>query len=1086
MAETLEDKAPPDIPRQGSSRALVHQGSLKTFSLQRLGSSHKRLVAATTGPEQSQAKLADVVKAEQAELTSTTRSEIVHAFLSDFDQGLTKEEFAIRLQLHGLNELEKPPPTSLLRMLFDQLSDLLVILLIVSCCVSFIFGNYVAGAAILFIIILNATIGVVQENKAGKALEALESMSSDKAEVVRNGVPTVVDSKFLVPGDIVNLATGQKIPADIRLISAHGLVSAEMALTGESEGVLKDADYVFSPEAKHSGEAPESHLTSENMVYMGCVILDGRGKGLVVRTGMSTRMGKIAKLLNEAEAGLSPLQEKLEKLGKILGILSIMISVCILVIGILTERTPDPGSEQPYYLQMIIVAVSLVVAAVPEGLPAAVTITLAMGMQRMANKNAIIRRLHSVETLGSATVICSDKTGTLTAGVMTTVKLFFSGSTYSVSGEGYTPNGVFTLESDESQIKPNIDSGVGLLLLSGALCCNATLQMGSDGKYECLGNTSDRSIIVAAAKASILAPDVNKEYPRTKENTFSSIRKMMSVVFENSKTHRQRFPTNESVASHVAIVKGAPNVVLAQCNSQIVNNASGDPVIQYLHSSQREAITNVIDGYSSAALRVLAVAFRTYSSAPNDDSAEVVETDLIFVGLFASTDPERKEVIPAIAAAHNASVRVCMITGDYVKTAKAIAENIGLIPKGSPATAALDCEEIREIGNRIDALELQLKSKDTLKSDHTGIHEALATEFSRIDAITAVADVYARAKPEDKITIVKSLQRQGHCCAMTGDGVNDAPALKQANIGIAMGITGTDVAKAASAMILTTDNFASIVMAIEEGRTIYSNISKFIFYLLSTNIAEVMLIFVTTCVGMPVPLNAVQILWLNLTTDGAPAISLAIEKTDPGTMFRPPRRRNEPLIDRFMWVGISVQTIVLTTMCVIVYGTGLQWFAGGDFWGKGIDSESHNTNLSKLNGYKEAQTMTILYICTSELLRAYTCRSQRVSLYEMGFFSNKYMHLSVLVSLSLTWFVALVPPFQDIFGMRYISEVKGYALVVGLAFVPAVIDELTKIVLRVVRFGETPSLRRSHIVAVPSSVAINVAPTTKRNVISQQ
>lgn len=992
-------------------------------------------------------------KAEYNSFTHVGVEEVIHNFGVDPKAGLSTLEADQRLMEHGLNELTKPPPKPLWKLFLEQFQDLLVILLIVASLISLGLGEYAAASVIIIIIVANAVLGVVQEARAGKALDALESMAAPKASVIRDGKVLSVESSMLVPGDLVIMDLGAKVPADIRLIESQGLLSNEMAMTGESEPVKKDAAHVCGrildeekSDDKIEKKKKEDALTDPNMVYMGCAVQDGRGRGIVVKTGMQTKMGEIAHLMNTATKGASPLQEKLDKLGVKLGLASILVSLIVFVVGVTSGRGATEDNMSDRVLEMLLVAVSLTVAAVPEGLPACVTITLAVGMKEMVKKNALIRNLHSVETLGSASVICTDKTGTLTAGQMTAKQLWFNGRTFFITGAGFDPHGrVIPLEADrrneaavEAASKELAGGRHELPILLSVLCSNAQLQYDDEKQvWDCVGNSSERPLVVAGEKVGFNKERLSKEYQRFAENPFNSARKMMSVLVGVKKENEHLFESG----SHMSVVKGAPNVVLKNCNYVMTDDG-----VKKISEDEKALILDQIDHFSSQALRVLAIAYGQNRS-PDATGADDLEQDLVLSGLVASIDPEREEVKDSVEKAYNAGIRVVMITGDYVKTAKAIAENIGILPRGSPEAKAVDCAVIREHGDKIARLEEQLEGA----VNKVEVQQQLDRVLSSLDAITLYADVYARAKPVDKITIVRSLQRQGNICSMTGDGVNDAPALKQANIGVAMGITGTDVAKASADMVLTDDNFCSIVEAIEQGRTIYANITKFVFYLLSTNVSEVLLILFSTAVlGVVSPLVPIQILWMNLTTDGAPAIALAIENTEPGIMDQGPRPKSEPLLEKVMLTGIAIQTFTLTSLAVGLYVIGLHHHVG--VW------NGENKWISKDEqdeGIRKAQTMIIIFIVFAELLRAYTCRSLRESIFRMGIFSNQWMQKATGISIVATLIVAHTPGLMGAFGMEYLDGTS-WALVLCFSIIPAIVDEVTKLIYRMTDFGKRP------------------------------
>jgi P-type Ca2+ transporter type 2C len=987
---------------------------------------------------------------------TSSKEDIVHQLGSHITKGLGDDEAKIRLAQYGPNELEKEPPRPMWKLFVDQFTDLLVIMLIVSSIVSMALGQYPAAVTIMVIVLANAILGVVQEAKASAALDELENLAAPDSTVIRDGRQVVVPTSELVVGDIVLLATGRKIGADMRLVSAESLEVEEIIFTGESEPIKKEADFVGTAKGDEappkstdtdSKQQKEERLDFRNIVYMGCSITDGHGMGVVVKTGMDTQMGEIATLLAGAEKGGSPLQEKLQKMGVKLGLASILISVVVFIIGVTTERGADPADDNPVWLQMLLVAVSLTVASVPEGLPACVTITLAIGMRHMAEKNALIRNLHSVETLGSASVICTDKTGTLTAGRMTAVRMFYKGVVYRMTGIGYDPTGHVVPETVDPKYQDHVEAAANELqkadpeynfpLEAAVMCSNAELQWqeeeketGRPGYWEAVGNASERPLVVALRKTGVTEQDVKDAYPRLHENPFSSKRKMMSTLSDVSNSGREAF----SDCKFASTVKGAPNFILNNCTRMQTPDGVKD-----MTDEDRAELLETVDYFSSKAYRVLAVAYKTFDTEP-EKSDSAMEHDLTFSALIASIDPEREAVTPSIAKAHNAGIRVVMITGDYVKTAKAIAENIHLLPPQADEGRAIDCQQIRDFQIQLDAVAAKVEANGgnetaDLRAEREEIEDVL-------DRLTAYADVYARAKPADKITIVRSLQRQGNVCSMTGDGVNDAPALKQANIGVAMGITGTDVAKGAADMVLTDDNFVSIVEAIEEGRTIYANITKFVYFLLSTNVAEVFTILIAIIMGLQSPLLPMQILWLNLATDGAPAVALAIERTEPGTMQEGPRRKEEPLIEKVMITGIVIQTFVLTTLTLATYIIGLKWNTGK--W-----------NGNDPDGVKHARTMTILYIVFAELLRAYGSRSLRESIFTIGPFSNKWMQWAVGVSIVGTVFVTHVPGVMDLFEVKYMSG-REWAWVLCMSPVPLIVDECTKWVYRYTGFGRRP------------------------------
>ena len=925
--------------------------------------------------------------------------EILEQLATPADTGLTTEEASQRLEQYGPNQLREAPPVTFWQMLWQQFNNFVVILLVVACIISAVLGEYVEAAAILAIVVLNATLGVIQERRAEQALAALRKLAAPDAQVIRNGSRQVIPSLELVPGDVVLLEAGNYVPADIRLLEAINLRIEEAALTGESVPVQKDASLRL--------EADIPLGDRKNTAFMGTLVTYGRGKGIVVSTGMFTQIGFIAEMLQSVEQEPTPLQIRLDQLGKTLGWAALTLCGLVFVIGML--RGYDP-------LDMFLLAVSLAIAAVPEGLPAVVTISLALGMREMIKHHALIRRLSSVETLGSATTVCSDKTGTLTQNEMTVTRLWVDGKFIQVTGGGYSPVGEFAVDGRVAPVM-GFPAALTALWVAG-LNNDAELEVSgtSDGKttYRMVGDPTEGAMIVAVAKAGVRAADLNKAYPRVQEVPFDSIRKRMITV------HRLQEPRPEDISPfydndkrewYAITVKGAPDLVLELCT----HYQKMDDRVVPLDEVQRLRILAANDAMTQDALRVLAMAYRVVPDLPEEIEAGALEQDLVFAGLIGMIDPPRPEVPPALEKGRQAGIRTVMITGDYPNTARAIAESIGLL---EPGHQVLTGPEL----NRMD--------DETLKRE------------------VAFTDVFARVSPEHKMRIVEALRARDQVVAMTGDGVNDAPAIKRANIGIAMGITGTDVAKESADMVLTDDNYVSIISAVEQGRIIYANIRKFVFFLLSSNVAEIMIIFLATLAGLPTPLTVIQLLWLNLLTDGAPALALAMEKGDPDVMKRPPRPAREPIINRTMQLGILVQTIAQTGVTLAAFALGLLWhLTAGDILPAGANP------LAFLLQYdwrgvdvQTAETMAFVTLSMCELFRAYTVRSERLSVFRLGLFSNRYMQAAVLVSLFLLILVVNVPFLQPIFNTHFLRW-NEWAIVLGLALIPAVIEEITKVYL---------------------------------------
>ncbi len=935
---------------------------------------------------------------------SLSTGEVLEKLNTGYQTGLSSEEAARRLQQYGHNELKEKPRPTFLKLVFDQLNNFVVILLIVASIVSALLGDYVEAGAILLIVVLNAVLGVVQESRAEEALAALRKMASPEAQVMRGGHRILVPASELVPGDLVYLEAGNFVPADVRLIEAANLRVEEAALTGESVPVQKNAAAVLNEEVTLGDRT--------NTVFMGTVVNYGRGRGVVIATGMLTQLGMIANMLQNVEQEDTPLQNRLEQLGRVLGWGALSICGVVFIVGLLRSSFSANAIVETF-----MIAVSLAIAAVPEGLPAVVTISLALGMREMVQRHALIRRLASVETLGSATVICSDKTGTLTQNVMTVTRLWVDGAFVEVTGSGYDPVGEFRMGG--KPINLGDYPAVTTALWVGVLNNDAQLERtGSNGKtaYRIVGDPTEGSILVAAAKADIFQENLNLAYPRENEVPFDSARKRM-VTIHNIEQPRPEDSSpiyDESLREWDAIVvKGAPDVVLRLCTHYQTINDQFKP----LDAEARQRILEANDEMTKDALRVLGLAYRIVPDRAkqlDETQQEDLETDLTFVGLVGMIDPARQEVRPALERARGAGIRTVMITGDYPNTARAIAESIGLLQSGHQV---LTGAELNEMDNVVLAREVE------------------------------ITDVFARVSPEHKMRIVDALRANNEVVAMTGDGVNDAPAIKRADIGVAMGITGTDVAKETADMVLTDDNYASIVAAVEQGRIIYANIRKFVFFLLSSNVAEIMIIFLATLAGLPTPLTAIQLLWLNLLTDGAPALALAMEKGDPDVMDRPPRPKRESIVNKSMQLGILIQTITQTGAVLGAFLLGLYWHLSSHI------PEDVNAFVYLLRfdwtglDVQTAETMAFVTLSLCELFRAYTVRSERVSLFRLGIFSNPFMQYAVGFSILLLLIVVNVPFFQPIFNTHFL-DLNEWLVVIGLGLIPALSEELTKLYLR--------------------------------------
>jgi len=915
-----------------------------------------------------------------------SREEVLKKLDSGFEKGLPNKEAAERLEKYGPNQLAEGKKTTFWEMVYEQLNNFVIIMLVVAAVISALLGEVVDAGAIIAIVVLNTVMGVIQDSRAQQELEALKKMASPEAQILRDGHRVSLPARELVPGDIVFLETGNYVPADVRLIEAINLKIEEAALTGESVPVEKNVASVMDSEATLGDR--------KNTAFSGTVVTYGRGKGIVVSTGMHTQIGLIATMLQSVEEEDTPLQRRLDELGKTLGLATLVISGLVFLSGLI---------EGGDILEMFMVAVSLAIAAVPEGLPAVVTISLALGMREMVKKHALIRRLSSVETLGSATVICSDKTGTLTQNAMTVTRIWVDGKALEVTGGGYTPIGDFLDEGKKVDIHnfPGISTALWVGALNNDSQLEEVLEEGSKA-FRIIGDPTEGSILVAAAKAGVQAEILNVAYPRSGEVPFDSERKRMVTVHavkEPVKDDLSPFNGNNKKESYVIAVKGAPDVVLKLCNRvQKMDNTH-----ETLSDKKREEITAANDEMTKDALRVLGMAYRVVSAKPDEVDSESLEKDLIFSGLVGMIDPAREEVKPALMKAIGAGIRTIMITGDYPNTAKAIAESIGLLRPGHKVRTGADMDAMSD--------------------------EMLQDEVDEID-------VFARVSPEHKMRIVNALRAQDHVVAMTGDGVNDAPAIKAADIGVAMGITGTDVAKETADMVLTDDNYASIVSAVEQGRIIYANIRKFVYFLISCNMAEIMIIFIPTmfgrflfpdaaALGLLSPLEPIQLLWLNLVTDGAPALALGTEKGDPDIMDQQPRPAKEPIINRLMLIGVIVQTIAITLTTLIAFAIGL-----------------------KQPDPRYAETLAFTTLVFSELIRAFTSRSERTPILEVGVFSNKWMNWAVLGSGALMLLVLYVPFLQKIFNTVSLGWTE-WKLIIPLFLIPSVAAEAAKYIMAV-------------------------------------
>ena len=854
-----------------------------------------------------------------------SNEEVLSELNTSLKTGLSSEQVASLQEKFGKNVLKEKKKKSNIQRFFDQFKDAMIIILIIAAIISFAIAvieanpkEFFEPALILLIVIINAVMGMMQESKAEKALDALKSMSAPHARVIRNGEEKIIDAAELVPGDIIKLEAGDFIPADARIIESVSLKSEESPLTGESVPSEKDANAVI-PEDAPLGDRV-------NMLFSGCSVAYGTAVAVVTATGMDTEMGKIANLLDSETETQTPLQQKLAQLGKILGFVALGACAVIFVVGILNDIPP---------MEIFMTAISLAVSAIPEGLPAIVTIVLSIGVQRMVKRGALIRRLPAVETLGSASIICSDKTGTLTQNRMTLVKAYFEGK-------------------EIEEITENNSEEIKKLLMFGTLCSDGSVVF-SDGKEQHIGDPTETAIVLAAHKNGMPKDELQTKYPRLAGIPFDSDRKLMSVVCDID-------------GKKVVIVKGAFDMMASRC-------LKGDT----------EKARNIVNALSEDALRVLAVGYKVIDEIPDNLTSENLENGLTFMGLLGMIDPPRPEAKAAVETCKKAGIKAVMITGDHIVTASAIARELGILNEGDIAITGA------ELDNMTDE-ELDMKVQHI--------------------------SVYARVSPENKIRIVKAWQRRGQVVSMTGDGVNDAPALKAADIGCAMGITGTDVAKGAADMTLTDDNFATIVEAVREGRGIYANIKKVVGFLLGTNIGEVITVFVAMLLWHKTPLLSMQLLWINLVTDSLPAIALGMEAVESDVMEKNPKPKNEGIFAHGLGIRIFLQGLMFAILTLIGFKIGENAF-----------------------GANGGQTMAFMILSLSQIVQSFNMRSEK-SLFKIGPFTNKKLNQSALISIVLTLLV-LFTPVSTAFGLIRLN-LELYLIALGLIIVPVVVMELSK------------------------------------------
>ncbi|MDO5717811.1 MAG: calcium-translocating P-type ATPase, SERCA-type [Tissierellia bacterium] len=879
--------------------------------------------------------------------------EIYDELGTDGKTGLSEDKAKEALSKYGSNELKAEEKKSLATKLLEQFKDPLILILIFASIVSAFLGDYIEAIIIIAIVIINAALSLYQEGKAEEAIEALQKMSSPNAKVIRDGRQQSIPSTEIVPGDLINLETGDIVPADLRLIESTNLKIDESSLTGESVPVEKDASINYD-ETVEIGDR-------DNFAYSSTVISYGRGMGIAVSTGHDSEIGKIATTIQSFDEEETPLQRKLNQLSKVLGF--ILVGVCLLVLGL--------GLLYKHEIyEMFLMAISLAVAAIPEGLAAIVTIVLSLGMGRMAKRNAIVKKLLAVETLGTTTVICSDKTGTLTQNEMTVTKAFVDGKVIDISGSGYEPKG--EMKCGGEVIDDKDFTSLFTLMSIACLANDAKLEKSGDS-YQMLGDPTEGALITFTGKKGLEKSKLEEDYPRVKEIPFDSERKMMTTFHENFLPGKI-----------VSFTKGAPDLVLEKCSYKLI-----DGKITEMTKEDRENIESKNSEFAQNALRVLAFAFKKYDSLPDNTDPENIENNMIFVGLTGMIDPARPEARDAIVECKTAGIVPVMITGDYLETAYAIGKNLGIAEDKDDAIMgrelnSMTSEEIREV----------VKEKR----------------------------IFARVSPENKVQIVTALKENGHITAMTGDGVNDAPAIKKADIGVSMGITGTDVAKNTSDVILTDDNFATIVNAVEEGRIIYSNIKKFVSFLLSCNIGEVLIVFISILINIPLPLTPIQLLWLNLVTDSFPALALGVERGEEDIMNQPPRDPNEAIIDKKTAIAIAVQSVTITvaTLCAYFYGIKIY----------GAESEG-------------SRMLAFSTLITAELFRAYSARSSKFTLNRIGIFSNKFMVYATAFSFSLLLLVLYIPFLSDIFNV-IAPSLRDWGVIIGFALLPLLAGEIRK------------------------------------------
>ncbi len=913
--------------------------------------------------------------------------EIAEQLSTDLVNGLKQDEASLRLAKSGPNSLGEEKKIPLWKRFLSQFADAMVIILLVAAGLSAYMAykspeggieDWVDVIVILAIVILNACLGVYQEGKADQALAALKKMSSPQTKVIRDGKIVMTDSENIVPGDVIAIDAGDAISADMRLISSSSLKAEESSLTGESVPVDKDANAICSEDCGIGDR--------KNMLFMGTVVTYGRARGVATATARETELGKIANKLTNIEDEQTPLQKSLTSLGKILAVVCIFVCIIVLVVDIFIQKQAPTDA--------LMTAVSLAVAAIPEGLAAVVTIVLSIGMTTMAQNNAIVKRLLAVETLGCVDVICSDKTGTLTQNQMTVTVLYDGKSVTEVTGGGYAPEGkLVNADGKDAKMNKVLES----LVRSAVLCNDASIVKADDGKYSCIGDPTEGALTTLGMKCRFEREETMHKFNRETELPFDSDRKMMTT-----------YHSGIIDGKWVSYTKGAPDIIFARCKKYLAEDGEHDMTEEYLENIKLQN-----HNFAIKAIRVLAFAYKVHETGHKADFAD--EEDLVFIGLIGMIDPARKEAKDAIAVCKEAGIRAVMITGDFKDSAVAISDNL----------------EMRDAGHQgaLSGEELDKMSDEDLKK---------ACETT---------SVYARVSPEHKVRIVTALKANDHIASMTGDGVNDAMALKSADIGVAMGITGTDVSKNSADMILMDDNFATIVRAVEQGRIIYANIRKFVSFLLSCNVGEILVIFILSLIkggsegsvfaGIAAPLTAIQLLWLNLVTDSFPALALGREKGEPGIMKLPPRSKKEPIINKSMMAHIGIQAMAIFLCVAASFLISLASMnKGNTFFFNGTGAQPIDV----------ARTVAFCTLICAELFRAFAARSERMSVFKLGIFTNKMMNAAVGLSLALLVAVIYIPGVNKIFDNVALNPLA-WIVILPLALIPFAASEVYKLII---------------------------------------